>query len=468
MLAAIVLSKGIYIEPLLRLKHVMTKKQPIRISIVSLGCPKTLVDSETILGKFQNARFVITQNPRKSNVAVLNTCSFIQDAKKESIEALLKLIELKKSGKLLALIVIGCLVQHYVSELEREFPEVDAFVGSGDYQKMEQILKKVLRGKRLVSVHQAGYLAQAQEPRISLTPLFYRYLKISEGCNHTCSFCVIPLLRGKFRSRKIPDILHEAKILAHEGAKELILIGQDITKFGYDYAKKSLLPELLQELERIKSVNWIRLLYAHPSSLVDAVIQLIAQSSKICHYLDLPLQHINDRILTSMRRGMGKKKTLELVQKLRGTIPGLVLRTSFIVGFPGETEREFEELLEFMRLVRFERLGIFKYSQEQGSQAATMKNQISERIKEKRFHQAMQLQQTIVREASRSWVGTILQVLVEKRDSRNPEQWIGRSYMDAPEIDGNVLVRTAKTLQAGKFYPVKITGVKNYDLIGQI
>lgn len=436
--------------------------------MISLGCPKTLVDSETILGKLQDPRFSMAKTLEESDVVLLNTCGFIKQAQEESLETLLRLIELKKSKKLRAIIVAGCLVQRYPKELQKEFPEVDAFVGSGDYATIADILKGVLDGERLVSVHQAGYLAQAGESRVSLTPRFFRYLKISEGCNHTCSFCVIPALRGKFRSRQIDDLIQEAKTLAREGAQELILIGQDITKFGYDYAKKPLLPKLLEKLEDVKGIHWIRLMYAYPSSVTEGMIRAMARSKKICRYLDLPLQHINDRILTAMRRGMGKQKTLDLITRLRNAIPGLVLRTSFIVGFPGETDKEFKELLEFMRAVKFERLGVFKFSPEQGSQAALLPHQISERIKEKRYHQAMQLQQTIAREVSRRALGSDLEVLVEKQDVQDRSVWIGRSYMDAPEVDGNVFIQTARTLQPGKFYRVKITDTRDYDLVGQI
>ncbi len=446
----------------------MTKQPSIRIGLISLGCPKTLVDSETILGTLQDAHFEIAKHISESDIVLLNTCGFIKDAQQESIDALLHLIELKKQKKILGLIVVGCLVQRYPKELEKEFREVDAFIGSGDYEKVVPIVRKVLAGQKQVSVHRAGYLAHAEESRVSLTPKFYRYLKISEGCNHTCSFCVIPNLRGKFRSRRIPDLVKEAGMLAQQGARELILIGQDITKFGYDYAKKPLLPELLERLEAIHDIRWIRLLYAYPSSVTEPMIQAIARSTKICHYLDLPLQHINDRILKSMRRGISKKKTAALIQKLRDAIPDLVIRTSFIVGFPGETEKEFDELLEFMSRMKFERLGIFKYSQEKGSAAAAMPKQIPERVKEKRFHQAMQLQQTIAREVNRSALGTTLEVLVEGRPVGMSKLWSGRSYRDAPEIDGNVLIETNKTLRSGRFYSVKIKETKEYDLVGQI
>ncbi len=443
-------------------------EKKIRVGIVSLGCPKTLVDSEVILGKVQGARYSITQDITKSDVVLLNTCGFIQDAKEESIDAILKLLELKKEKKLLAVVVAGCLVQRYAEELQKEFPEVDAFIGSGDYMRIAEALKKVTDGEKFSSVHKAGYLADADETRISLTPKHFRYLKISEGCDHACSFCVIPKLRGRYRSRHIADLVREAKQLVDEGAKELVVIGQDITRFGCDYAGKSLLPQLLEALGTVRDLKWIRLLYTYPSTLTDEMIRAVAASKKICRYIDLPLQHINDKILKSMRRGTTKKQIVELIQKLRAMIPGVVIRTGFIVGFPGETDEDFEELLAFMRETKFERLGIFRYSQEEGSPAAELPDQVPEKIKEERYHRAMRLQQEIAREVNRRYLGQELRVLVETQDEKDPGLWTGRSFMDAPEVDGSVLIRTQKEITAGKFYTVKITDTQDYDLVGQI
>ncbi|MFA7255590.1 MAG: 30S ribosomal protein S12 methylthiotransferase RimO [Candidatus Omnitrophota bacterium] len=446
----------------------MADEKKIRVGIVSLGCPKTLVDSEVILGKAQGAGYVITTDIAKSDVVLLNTCGFIKDAKEESIEAILKLLELKKEKKLLGVIVVGCLVQRYVEELQKEFPEVDAFIGSGDYMRIAEVLKKVTDGQKFTSVHKAGYLADADETRIALTPRHSRYLKISEGCDHACSFCVIPRLRGRYRSRHIADLVKEAKQLVEEGAKELVVIGQDITRFGCDYAGKALLPQLLEALGAVRDIKWIRLLYTYPSTLTEEMIRAMAASKKICRYIDLPLQHISDKILTSMRRGHTRKQAVELIEKLRATIPEVVIRTSFIVGFPGETDEDFEELLAFMREMKFERLGIFKYSQEEGSAAAEFPDQVPEKIKEERFHRAMQLQQEIAREVNRRYLGRELRVLVETRDEKDPGLWVGRSAMDAPEVDGSVLIRTKKEITAGKFYTVKITDTQDYDLVGQI
>lgn len=446
----------------------MTQETRIRVGIVSLGCPKTLVDSEVILGKVRGARYSITQDIAQSDVVLLNTCGFIRDAKEESIDALLKLLELKKEKKLLGVVVVGCLVQRYAEELQKEFPEVDAFIGSGDYMRIAEVLKKVTDGKKFVSVHKAGYLAEADETRIALTPKHFRYLKISEGCDHQCSFCVIPKLRGRYRSRHIADLVQETRQLADEGAKELVVIGQDITRFGWDYAGKALLPQLIEALGTVRDIKWIRLLYTYPSTLTDEMIRAIAGSKKVCRYIDLPLQHISDKILKAMRRGHTKKQTVELIGKLRAMIPGVVLRTSFIVGFPGETDEDFEELLTFMRETKFERLGIFRYSQEEGSPAAEFPDQVAEKVKEERYHRAMQLQQEIVREVNRRYLGQEFRVLIETQDEKDPSLWIGRSAMDAPEVDGSVFIRTQKEITAGKFYTVKITDTQDYDLVGKI
>lgn len=447
----------------------MEKQQPpIRVCMVSLGCPKTLVDSEVILGKAWGARYVVTGDVEACDIAFLNTCGFIKDAKEESIQELLKLLEMKKQGKLMGVVLVGCLVQRYAEELQKEFPEVDGFIGSGDYMRIAEVLKKVVSGQKFVSVHKAGYLSDADERRIALTSPHSRYLKISEGCDHVCSFCVIPKIRGRYRSRRIADLVREAKQLADEGAKELVVIGQDITRFGWDYAGRALLPELLGSLESVSGVKWIRLMYMYPSTLTDEMIRAMARSKKVCRYIDLPLQHINDKILKAMKRGGTRRQITELIQRLRAMIPGVVLRTGFIVGFPGETEEAFEELLAFMREIKFDRLGIFQYSQEEGSSAAELPDQVPEKIKTARYHRAMQLQQEIAREANRRFVGQELRVLIDSQDPKDPTRWIGRSYADAPDVDGVVLLRTQKEISAGKFYTAKITDVQDYDLLGQI
>ncbi|MBI3317170.1 MAG: 30S ribosomal protein S12 methylthiotransferase RimO [Candidatus Omnitrophica bacterium] len=447
--------------------NVATKPKPVRIGMMSLGCPKTLVDSEVILGKLNRVKYKLVPSVADCDVALLNTCAFIQDAQQESIDRILELVELKKEKQIRGVIVMGCLVQRFPKALQAELGEVDAFIGSGEYAKIPEIVDRVSEGSRVFSVGRPGYLSTSLETRVALTPGHYRYLKISEGCDHICTFCVIPRFRGKHRSRTISDVLKEAQRLADEGAKELILTGQDTTYFGRDTEGKFLLPELLKELDKIKGPEWIRLLYAYPACVTRDLMEVIQSSSKICHYLDMPLQHASDRMLQAMKRGITKRRTLDLLREFRSVVPDLAIRTTFIVGFPGETQEDFNELLEFMKEIRFERLGIFQYSQEEGSAAGRLPDQIPEKIKEERWNQAMQLQQEISLRNNQSLLRKTFKVLIEEKSEKKGEGWIGRSYMDAPEVDGNVFVNSSKSLQIGQFYPVTITSTREYDLVGE-
>ena len=434
---------------------------------MSLGCPKTLVDSELILGKLNPACYALAENVADCDLALVNTCAFIHDAQEESVDQILRLIELKKEGEIQKLIVLGCLVQRFPRELQKELKEVDAFVGSGEYDKIPEIVDRVVRGGRLAQIGPPGYLHTSGEARISLTPRHYRYLKISEGCEHTCSFCVIPSFRGKHRSRALKDVVREAQRLAEEGAREIILTGQDTTFFGYDTEGRFLLAELLKELNRIEDLRWIRVLYAYPSLVNDALIESMGSLEKVCHYLDMPLQHVSDRILKSMRRGTTRASTRALMQKLRKKIPDLAIRTTFIVGYPGETEKEFQELLNFMKEAEFERLGIFTYSPEAGSFAATLPGQVPEKIKSKRLEAGMLLQQKISRKVNRGVIGRDIEVLIEARDEK-PGVWTGRTYMDAPEVDGCIFVKTEENLRPGTFVKVHVTDSREYDLVGML
>ncbi len=436
--------------------------------MLSLGCPKTLVDSETILGKVVGEQCDLVPSVTDCDVALLNTCAFIQDAQKESIDRILELLELKKEKRIRALIVMGCLVQRFPKQLQNEFKEVDAFIGSGEYAKIPEIVNRVANGGHVVSIGVPGYLATSNEARIALTPSHYRYLKISEGCDHVCTFCTIPSFRGKHRSRTIEDVVTEAKQLVDDGAKEIILTGQDTSYFGRDLEGTFLLPKLLQQLDKISGLEWIRLLYAYPSCITEDLMKTMRDSEHICHYLDMPLQHASDRMLLAMKRGITKRKTFDLIEKFRKTVPDLAIRTTFIVGFPGETGEDFEELLSFMENVKFERLGIFTYSQEEGSVAAKMPYQVAETVKQDRLERAMQLQQEISKQNNQKWLGKILQVLVEERDEKQPDLWIGRSFMDAPEVDGSVFIRTHKEIRPGSFHSVKITSNKEYDFLGEL
>ena len=445
----------------------MSYGKQLSVGMLSLGCPKTLVDSELILGLLDKNRYRVAEHVSDCDIALLNTCSFINDAKQESIDHILNLAELKKEGRIKALVVLGCLVQRYAAELERELREVDAFVGTGDYEALNSVLDQVVHRKRISRVGQTpGFLYTAQIERIPLTPRHTRYIKISEGCDHICTFCMIPSFRGKHRSRHMEDVLEEARRLVSEGARELVLTGQDTTYYGRDTEKKFLLPELLRELNRIPELSWIRILYAYPSCVTDELIDAVASFGKVCHYLDMPLQHISDPILRSMKRGMTKQSTYTLVEKLRKRIPDLAIRTTFIVGFPGEGEEEFQELLEFMKVAQFERLGMFTYSNEEGSEAVLLKEQVPDSVKRHRFHEGMMVQQEISRANNEKMFGRIHSILVDRRDESKSNRYVGRSYMDAPEVDGSVFVQVPKgvVLKEGDFVRAKVTSVSEYDL----
>lgn len=440
----------------------------VRIGMLSLGCVKTLVDSETILGKLSGADYALADSITDCDVALLNTCGFIHEAQKESVDRILDLIQLKKQKKIRAVVVMGCLVQRFPKELEAELKEVDAFVGSGEYDKISDVVTKVLEGEKSVSIGQAGYLATSIEPRIALTPRHFRYIKISEGCDHICTFCSIPSFRGKHRSRTISDVVTEANQLVDQGAKEIILTGQDTTYFGRDLQGRWLLPELLKQLEKVKGIDWIRILYAYPSCIETSLMEVMRDSAKVCHYLDMPLQHASDPMLTAMKRGITQRRTLDLIRKFRDYVPDLAIRTTFIVGFPGETDKDYQDLLGFMKEIQFERLGIFTYSKEEGTPAAAMPNQVPDKIKRERYDQAMLLQQEISQKNNRKLLGRTFKTLIEERDEANPNIWIGRTYMDAPEVDANVFVLSKSKLNIGSFYPIKITSTQEYDLVGQV
>jgi len=436
--------------------------------MLSLGCPKTLVDSEVILGKLGGPSYELVPSVTDCDVALLNTCAFIQDAQEESVNRILELLELKKEKKIQAVVVMGCLVQRFPKELQKELKEVDAFIGSGEYAKIQDIVGKVMGGDHVVSLGKPGYLSTARERRVALTPTHYRYLKISEGCDHVCTFCTIPSFRGKHRSRTLDDVVREAEDLAAQGAKEIILTGQDTTFFGRDTTGKFLLPELLRQLDKVDGIEWLRVLYAYPSCVTEELMEAMAQSKKVCHYLDMPLQHASDPMLLAMKRGITKRRTIDLIRRFREIVPDVAIRTTFIVGFPGETERDFQELLEFIEETRFDRLGIFTYSQEEGSPAAQLEGQIPEKVKEKRLEQAMLVQQKVSLAQNKAHLGKTFQVMIEGQDEKDPEIWVARSYMDAPEVDGNVLLKSSRTLRPGEFHPVRITAVREYDLLGEI
>jgi ribosomal protein S12 methylthiotransferase len=444
----------------------------MRIGIKSLGCPKNFVDTEVICGKLREKGYQITEKIDNSDLVIINTCSFIRDAVEESIEEILNLVKLKREGKIKHLIVAGCLPQRYKDDnLSQEFPEVDAFLGVGDLLEIDEIVKRVLQDEQIYKVSsKPKYLYKHDTPRTILTPQHYAYIKISEGCQNNCSYCLIPKIRGNHRSRKMEDIIEEVKILSEkQNLSEIILIGQDTTLYGIDLYGEYKLAELLKKLSllELNNLKWIRLLYTHPNHYNDELIEVIANYPKICSYLDLPLQHISDKILKRMNRQVKKRDIISLINKLRDRIPNLTLRTTFIVGFPGETDKDFEELLSFVKEFRFERLGGFVFSREEGTPAYDFPQQIPMRAKKERLKELMLTQQLISEEINSSYMGKEIEVLIDEIKSRKAKIAIGRTKGDAPEIDGKVLVKTDK-VQAGKFVKVKVTEASEYDLVGEM
>ncbi|MBU1906098.1 MAG: MiaB/RimO family radical SAM methylthiotransferase [Candidatus Omnitrophica bacterium] len=410
-----------------------------KVGILSLGCPRNLVDSESILGRI-NAKGYPVVDMNKADIGIINTCAFIEDAKKESIDAILDLLELKKEGRLERVIVYGCLSQRYKEQLNREFPEVDAFVG------------------RVSLNHETR--------RYPLTPAHFAYLKICESCVNNCSFCIIPKIKGRFQSLDMDSVLRKVEGFNKQGVSELNIIGQDITGFGMDLYKRPRLSWLLREiLKKATDIDWIRLLYLYPNRISEELLELISSEKKFCKYIDLPIQHINQRILSLMNRDTTKEETIKLIAKIRKIIPGVVLRTSIIAGFPSETEKEFKELLRFLKEVRFERLGAFIYSREENTPAYGFQGQIPEKIKIERFDAIMSLQREVSSEVNSRMIGQIIDVLIDEEENGS---YLGRSQYDAPEVDGLVYVRSKQKLKAGDFVKVKINDTLEYDLIGEV
>jgi ribosomal protein S12 methylthiotransferase len=444
----------------------------MRIGIKSLGCPKNFVDTEVICGKLREKGYKISEKIDNSDIVIINTCSFIRDAVEESIEEILSLVKLKKEGKIKHIIVTGCLPQRYKDDnFYQELPEVDAFLGVGDLLVVDNVIKRVLQGEQIYKVSsEPKFLYNHNTPRTILTPQHYAYIKISEGCQNNCSYCLIPKIRGNHRSRRMEDIIEEVKLISKkQNLSEIILIGQDTTLYGIDLYGEYKLAELLKKLSllEINNLKWIRLLYTHPTHYNDELIEVIASYPKICAYLDLPLQHISDKILKRMNRPVEKNYVISLINKLRDRIPNLSLRTTFMVGFPGETDKDFEELLSFVKEFRFERLGAFVFSREEGTPAYDFPQQIPMRIKKERLKELMLTQQSISEEINSSYIGKVIEVLIDEIKSGKAKIAIGRTKGDAPEIDGKVVVRTDRA-QVGKFVKVKVTKASEYDLVGEI
>ncbi len=438
---------------------------PIRVAMISLGCAKNLVDSEHMLAQLQDAGIAIVDDAADADVAVVNTCGFIESAKQEAITTILETAELKKTGSLKALIVSGCLVQRYPEDIMAELPEIDAVLGTGSYTNIVEAVQAVMQ-TRGTAYRNFGCIdeAEMEGDRLLLTPRHFAYLKIAEGCDNRCAYCVIPSLRGRFRSRPMENILEEARALAETGVREIIVVAQDITRYGTDLYHRRALPELLRALCAL-DFTWVRLHYLYPDEITDEMIDTIADEPKIVKYLDIPIQHVNDRILRSQHRRGDAAFLRALFEKLRARIPGLVLRTSLIVGLPGETDAEFEELCDFMREMSIERAGVFCYSPEEGSEAAAMPDQIDEDVKNERRMILEELQSDVLDRFAARMKGQRTQVLCEGWDGETG-LYVGRSFADSPDIDGRVLFDSAFSIEEGQFVPVRITGAQGAELIG--
>ena len=440
----------------------------MKILFVSLGCDKNLVDTENMLGILKNKGFEFTDDEWEADIIAINTCCFIGDAKQESINTILEMAEHKKDARCKLLVVAGCLAHRYQDEIIKEIPEVDAFVGTSSYDKIADMINSVLEEKGISNfVEDANRMPMVEADRIVTTPGYYEYLKIAEGCDKHCTYCVIPKVRGSFRSFPIEYLVNQTKKLVEGGVKEIILVAQETTLYGVDlYGKKSL-PKLLHNLGLIEGLEWIRILYCYPEEINDELIEAIKNEPKVCHYLDMPIQHASDNILKRMGRRTSKQELTDIVAKLRREIPDIALRTTLITGFPGETDVDHEEVMQFIDECEFDRLGVFTYSREEDTVAAQMPDQIDEEIKEKYRDELMQLQQEISADRSAAMIGRIVRVMIE---GFIPEDntYVGRSYKDAPNVDGLVFVECDRELMSGDFIDVKITGSTEYDLIGTI
>lgn len=442
----------------------MTKN--LVIGTVSLGCPKNLVDSEIMLGLIRDNHWEISNDPGKAQIIIVNTCAFIESAKEESINTILQMAEYKKTGSCEKLIVTGCLGQRYAEDLFRDMPEVDAIIGTECYDKIGEVIERVLKNERFILVEPPKKYTQKVQ-RVLTTPKYFSYLKIAEGCNNRCSYCAIPLIRGPYRSRPYEEIMAEAKDLVKQGVRELIMVAQDTTKYGVDLYGKYKLADLLRDLNALPELKWIRVLYCYPDSFTDDLIKTFAECEKVCKYVDLPLQHASNSLLKTMRRFDTREDAEQLLAKLRKAIPNLCVRSTFIVGFPGETKEQFEELKDFITKAKFNCAGVFTYSQEEGTEAGIMPNQIPEETKQERYHELMSLQALISEENEQAREGKTIEVVVEGFDSEDATIAIGRSTWEAPDIDGKIYIENGTGLQVGDFVKVKISQGFTYEAVGE-
>ena len=439
----------------------------MKILFISLGCDKNLVDTEVMLGMLASRGYEMTNDEQEADIIVINTCCFIHDAKEESIQNILEMAEYKKSGSAKALIVTGCMAERYRQEILDEIPEVDEVLGTTAYDRILDAVDAALAGQHEVMTADLDALPLPETKRLVTTGGHFAYLKIAEGCDKHCTYCIIPKIRGNFRSVPMERLLKEAQDLAEQGVKELILVAQETTLYGKDlYGEKSL-PKLLRELCKISGIRWIRILYCYPEEITDELIQVMKEEPKICHYLDLPIQHANDTILKRMGRRTSKQELIDIVQKLRKEIPDICLRTTLITGFPGETQEQHEEVMEFIDTLEFDRLGAFTYSPEEDTPAATFEDQIDEEVKEDRQADIMELQQEIAFDKAEDMIGREVLVMIEGKVA-DENAYVGRTYRDAPNVDGLIFINTDEELMSGDFAKVKVTGAMEYDLIGEL
>lgn len=436
----------------------------LKIGMINLGCDKNRIDTEIMLSSLKD-NFEIVNDPKISDIIVVNTCGFIEASKQESIDTILEMAKYKEKNNCKILIATGCLTQRYGKELTELMPEIDIMLGVNNYDKLNESIISFLNNSKKVILCDKENSKVNQGERILTTGKSCAYVRIAEGCNNNCTYCIIPQIRGRYRSRKMEDIIEEVKSLAKNGVKEIILIAQDTTKYGIDIYGEKKLPELLRKLSIINELDWIRILYCYPEDITEELINEIAVNDKICKYLDIPIQHISNNILKAMRRKSTKELINSNIQKLRERISNICLRTSIIVGFPGETEEDFQELKDFVKDIKFDKLGVFKYSQEEGTPAANMEKQIDEEVKEKRENELMIIQQEISKEKNLKKIGKTYKVLVEEYDDM---MWYGRSYEMAPEIDGQILFSSEQNIEIGSIVEVKITSALEYDLIGVV
>lgn len=447
----------------------------MNIFFVSLGCDKNLVDSEVMLGLIKEKGYQITDMEEKADIIVVNTCCFINDAKEESINTILEMAKYKKEGNLKGLIVAGCMAQRYKEDITNEIPEVDAILGTSGCDAIVAVIEEVLEGKKSVMVKEPEEEGTVNTSRINTTGGFYSYLKIAEGCDKHCTYCIIPSIRGKYRSVPMEKLVSEAEALVRGGVKELILVAQETTLYGKDIYGYKALPKLLQALCKIEDLEWIRILYCYPEEITDELIEVMKTEEKVCHYLDMPIQHASDAILKRMGRRTSKEELTSIVKKLKKNIPDIALRTTLITGFPGETKEDHEELLEFVKNMEFDRLGVFTYSKEEDTPAAILTPQIHKHIKKRRQGEIMELQQEIAFMHAKDMIGKTLKVMIEgklpeeEKDAISAENvYIGRTYMDAPNVDGYIFVKVRGEIMSGEFVKVMVTDAKEYDLIGEI